>query len=598
LQIQNGNHSNHSWRIAELAIALLIPIGICAVWAVSSGRLYSLAHEILGRQICDQLSFIWIFDRLSENILTRPFHLFDGKALFPSTSSLALSEPVLLSSLFYRAWFALTGDRLLGYHLALGSFLVLNFVSMYFFCRSFLKIPGSILASLIFTFSPIRLGHIRHAHMFPQFLFPLVAFCLVRYEQTHKKIFLSGAGILAALQFYFSMAFGLVLIVSLSPYFLFKWFRRRESEVSYWGECLRFCVPFGVLTFPLGARYLIEVLSFKGKGISVASAKEFSATLVSFLTPPVGHGYERFITRYVSLSLGTREETSLFIGFVVMGLALAGAYAALRQKNKRNEFWTVVVGVTLAFSILFSMGPAGVLYRIYFVVFPGVQMIRTPARLAFTYLFLIAIVAGLGWEFLQRRLGKSILFWPIGALLCFLIWEDHRINLPFTPVDSARNGATQFLSHTKDRDPVLYLPLGLGVADAAFMYESLEHDHPIVNGYVRFVPRKVFPINDLVSAPGPRLDQFIARVSKPLHDLGLRYLVVERSAYPQWSDSKNRGAAYSDTQVLIFDLEKNLKTLDFDRLGTGQKKIILETGLVVSRGFSRGQIDHLSTRLR
>jgi hypothetical protein len=75
-----------------------------------------------------------------------------------------------------------------------------------------------------------------------------------------------------------------------------------------------------------------------------------------------------------------------------------------------------------------------------------------------------------------------------------------------------------------------------------------------VNGYVRFVPHKVFPINDLVSVPGPRLDQFIARVSKPLHDLGLRYLVVERSAYPQWSDSIIRGVVYSDSQVLIFDL--------------------------------------------
>ena len=116
--------------------------------------------------------------------------------------------------------------------------------------------------------------------------------------------------------------------------------------------------------------------------------------------------------------------------------------------------------------------------------------------------------------------------------------------VPFSDIGSANKrfaGSTQFLTSTKDQEPVLYLPFGKDAVPAFYMYESLNFAHPIGNGLSRYYPESYYAVKKNAEENN----------WKALKALGFKYLVLDKS---QSSARPELTAVYEDSETAVSSL--------------------------------------------
>ena len=260
--------------------------------------------------------------------------------------------------------------------------------------------------------------------------------------------------------------------------------------------------------------------------------------------------------------IGTEHdgEHMHFLGFVVMGLALVGIVVALRRRRGRtwrddlSEMPTepvedrrhrelrllMLAGVI---SLVLAIGPEaygvtmpmGVLHDHV----PGFGGIRVSSRMAVAAWLSVAVLAGVGFATLTRRLstfaraGASIL---VGALILFELAAPSP-----TAAISTSDANLDVYRALDDRgtEPVVELPMIQPVASAqGFAWATVEAPrmlfstidwHPRVNGYSGYLPPG-YPedVQLLNTFPAP---DAIAR----LRALGVRYVVLHLGAQEEYS---------------------------------------------------------------
>src|SRR3989442_11689901 len=94
---------------------------------------------------------------------------------------------------------------------------------------------------------------------------------------------------------------------------------------------------------------------------------------------------------------------SEYLGLPVVALAALGALASERR---RLVLW--VGGLGLLF-LLVSLGAATPFYRVWWAVMPLVKKTRAPGMAFFVVAFVVALLAGLGAERLERKQGRAAL---------------------------------------------------------------------------------------------------------------------------------------------------------------------------------------------
>ncbi|MCB0405634.1 MAG: hypothetical protein KDD51_12695 [Bdellovibrionales bacterium] len=476
----------------------------------------------------DPLSFVWILERMSQNLLGARA-LYDGNILFPFKESLATSETLPACALLYGAYKWIFGQSLLAFNLLQLTFLAANFLSMYFFSRLFLRTGGALVAATIFGFSLVRLAHLQHFHLMPQFLFPVFWGCAWKYERDRRGKWLVAMGALAGLQLYFSLSLGIVLGLSALPYAGFLLWRGRTGGFV---PVVVGALVFVVVSAGIGASYY-RISQQYGFRRPISDAYGSSANLGSWFLVTSDHLYDPPLGDLIIGGNGGRgrEENVLFVGFAVLFLAYVGFKRLRRCRSAYGKRISKLLLYSLLFSVVLAFGTNLGVYNLLYYTLPGLKGFRTPARMGLSYLFFMAVLAGIGFQVLQSRLrsgaGARAVLGLIGLALIFVL-DTHR-PLVYPEVGANLNGVTEWLRAQGDDGAVVHLPFDVTALETLRMFKSLEHGRPIANGYTGFKPPSYGEVRQ-AAAGYARAGG--AEKKALLLQLGFRYLVVNLDRLP------------------------------------------------------------------
>ena len=172
--------------------------------------------------------------------------------------------------------------------------------------------------------------------------------------------------------------------------------------------------------------------------------------------------------------------------------------AILKHSSKtRRLLWGY--GAILGFSFLMTFGPRWSFfgreidspYRFFFNYFPGWSGIRVPARMHMISTLSLSIIAGLGAASLGRifkPVAQKVFFSSVGALI---LLESFSVPLPLASVPPPAP-VYHWLAAQPGKPVVLELPMpvvaGERWKETAYLYYSIFHWKPLVNGYSGYYP--------------------------------------------------------------------------------------------------------------
>lgn len=425
----------------------------------------------------DPLFSMWRLAWVQHQLVTDPRHLFDANIFYPLRATLTYSDAAILPAI--AAWpLALAGlHPVVAYNILLLASFVLSGFAAYLFVRALdWGIVAAWIAAVAFTLSPFRMNHFSHLELQMTMWMPIVLLMILRLLQTGRIKYVAGLAAALAAQWYSSMYYGLFLTlysIVFGAVLAAAW----KAPMRRVGLAIAAYVVAGVIVLPLGVEYMRTAPT---RGVrQVESITEFSATPMDYVRPGVATpAYRRVLPHVV------HAERALFPGVVPLALAIAGA-------------WPPVSAVRVAFIaaglVAFdgSLGLNGVLYPLlYRVAFPF-QSIRVPARFGMLVMLTIAALAGCAAGRLLSHLRKPgvriacAAFFTVGLMIdgwprfdALPVWR-----YPPRIYNSLPASAVLF------EFPVHAQPERFG-ENVPYMYFSIWHWRPMVNGYSGFNPRE------------------------------------------------------------------------------------------------------------
>jgi hypothetical protein len=218
-------------------------------------------------------------------------------------------------------------------------------------------------------------------------------------------------------------------------------------------------------TLPLAWPYLGKLQS--GSVRSLEAAAGFSAGLVDYVSS--------FSAVHAWLP---KENEPLFVGFVALGLA-AAAFATERSRLEKC-CWLAVA----CFGFVLSLGPKAGLFTLLYETLAPYRALRVPSRAGVLFLLGVAMLAGLGTDLVKNHVWKSLLF-IVAAMECF------GGPLPLSKDVPASPPIYRAVATLDEEGALLELPMpppDRFQDNALYVYRSIFHRRPLVNGYSGFAP--------------------------------------------------------------------------------------------------------------
>jgi hypothetical protein len=232
----------------------------------------------------------------------------------------------------------------------------------------------------------------------------------------------------------------------------------------------------GLLVLPLGYVY---AQSTPARGVrSPETIAFFSAVPADYLKPGTGNPtYRAFLPRFV------HAERALFPGLVPPVLAVAAVWPPLTAGR---------VALVAAGAVAFdgSLGLHGALYPLLYKWIPAFQSVRVPARFAILVVLTLSVLAGAG---AARILGHVATPWKrAAATACLTLalvadgWPRYD-RLPMWESPPSVYAALPARGAVLFEFPV-HSPADRFAENLPYMYFSMWHWTPMVNGYSGFIP--------------------------------------------------------------------------------------------------------------
>jgi hypothetical protein len=243
------------------------------------------------------------------------------------------------------------------------------------------------------------------------------------------------------------------------------------------------------------------------------------------------------------------KVTSLARVLTIAGLVAAGVLVTSRTRRHAFAEWMRTpcgfFVVVTAFAIVMSFGPeirardrvvlGTNLYGLFYAYVPGFDGLRVPARFGMIAALGFAMVAALAVASSRRRS-----FVVIAAALIVLESFPAPIAMNRNPPDYRRPGLARlpdlervpapvygFVASLPGRSAIAELPLGEPAFDVRYMYYSIGHWHPLVNGYTGGLPQDYemldLALQDLFTRP--------VRAWQALRGSGASHVIVHESLY-------------------------------------------------------------------
>jgi hypothetical protein len=439
-------------------------------------------------------------------------HLFDGNIFAPHLRTLAYSDATLVQSALAAPWLWSRANPVLVYNLLLLGGIVTSGLGMFVLVRHLTgNVDAALVSAAIFTLIPYRVEHFMHLELQWTVWMPLTFWAIHRVFEDGTLRRGAIAGVLLSLQVLSSLYYGAflglmvaVLVVSLALA------RPRDAKRSVLPLAIAAIMAAAVMA--AYARPYMENARELGTR-NLGDVSQFSAHLASYVTAPL----QNWLWGWTA-SRFDGNELRLFPGLIAVALALL----ALTHRPRRRVVWAYLVVAAVAATL--SLGVNGPIYRWMYDHLWVLGAFRAPARFSILAFCALAVLAGIGFEHLERivsapRIRKGLLVAVLVAVgLECGSGPMYLVDVPrLAPVPDVY----KFLNH-RDRAVVLELPTFL---TAEYMYWSATHWSPLVNGYSGYAPPDYMETMSLMETFPD--DESVAR----LRQLDVRYVLLHESYY-------------------------------------------------------------------
>jgi Protein of unknown function (DUF3108) len=476
---------------------------------------------------------LWILGWGMQAVLSHPASLLNGSVFnanifYPATGTLAYSDHLLLQSVLLAPLYAITHDVVLCYNVLLLASLIASALAMHLFVRSVVGSEGgAYLAGLAWGFGSYHFAHLIHLQLQALYFLPLTFLFLHRVIAGRRGRDVIWLGAVAGLQGLSSVYYGIIGGLALVAGGLAlaagvgRWRNVAVLKRLYYAAAIAL-----LLMLPLAIVYG-RVAQREGFGRNLYEAGRNAAYVSSYFQAP------RWNVLYGRTGLLRLEDTpgdpappvtgperELFPGFVLMGLAIAGAWLGWRSDSRPTVVAMLTIG---ALGFVLSLGPDGVrplyaaLYRFVF----GFSVVRAPARFSILVIFALSVLAAVAIRELSppRRPANTRM---IGLLIAAAALEWLYIPPSFAHAPALQTDVGAWLAREPGPGAVAVLPVGLDVDATPPMVQSLEHWRPIVNGYSGQRPSFYGPLVEAINTfPAPE-------ALAALHEAHVRFVVTPR----------------------------------------------------------------------
>ena len=416
---------------------------------------------------------VWRLAWVAHQIRTGAADVFDANIFFPESKTLAYSDAMLLPAALAAPLSWVGVDAVLIYNAVLLAAFIASGLAAYALVRWLTaSTAAGVLGGLVFAFSPHRMEHFDHLELQFAFWIPLAALAWHRAVESRHVTSYIGVSALVCGQLLSSIYHGIFLMAWLSVMTV-AWFRTRwrDSAIALAGTLAPAALILAIYSIPylhsraaVGERSRTEVASY-------------SAVPIDFLSAP-----ESNVLYGWTADLGANER-HLFPGLVVLGLTLVGV-ARVRDPRVRVH----VVGVLFALLLVFGTN-AGVYSLLYEWVLPF-RGLRVPARAAILLLLGMAVLAGAALAWLLTRFARARWLAPVAIAAAAAEFATVPAVIPADRDISPWYQTLRTLDDVVVFEWPVTVPWRLyDMRDVRYMYRSLAHWRPLLNGYSGNYPR-------------------------------------------------------------------------------------------------------------
>ena len=499
-------------RIAALLVTCTV-LAVAHTWPAASAP-----HRYSRIDNADYLLNAWAISWVAHQGVADPLRLFDGNIFWPERRTLAYSEAMIVQGALAAPVRLLGGSPVLAYNaVMLAGFILTAFAFGLLAYRwtgswsaAFVTASAAGFNSHLFT----RMGQLQAMHV------EFIALALFGLDQVFARMRVRDAitlGVGFALQgltsiYLLVFTTWAMIFAGLSRFVTAQPGRRTRPA---WLAALAALVAVLLLGFYLNAYYQLhlEQRFERTSADNISLAGSYTDYLSS-----VSHLHYRWSHRFVDVSRSIN-----FPGFTVLLLCAAAVAVRQTRSDPRVSMCIAVAAGCAAVSIL----PRLPGYEKVHDLVPLFWAVRAQAHIGQVVLLSLALLAGFGIAWLERRWAGRRGWWAVAAVAVLLVnAEALRAPLPFRRFDGIPKVYDALASEA--RAVVAELPMydrRAAFGNATYMLNSTRHWKPLVNGYSGFVPASYVEVwSELRGFPG--VDALEA-----MHRRGITHVVVHEDAF-------------------------------------------------------------------
>ena len=472
---------------------------------------------------------IWRLGWVAHAIVTSPLDLFQANIFYPSPATLGYSDAMLLPGILTAPFFWAKINPVLIYNLAfLAAFALSGWTAFRLAWSLTASYSASIVAGIIFAFTPYRFCHYMHLELQIVIWMPLallLAHRVVDNGRTRDGVML---GLTLAAQTFSSIymgIFSLVYLIVVAPLLFLAGGMQRPLRVAA-------SVAAGaLLALALVAPYA-RAYQEAERAVGLRALVEvafYSAKLEDYLAAP---HLNRLYGWTAQTDVANISEMNLFPGVAACMLAALGV---LRGRGRAR--FAYVAG--LAISIEMTRGASSPIYLWLFQHFSAFQALRVPARFNILVGLSLAVLSAYGAAFLMTTIASRKWQRIVGATLAATLIVEYASS----PVVESAPEPTRVDSFLSRQPPSIIVELPLltqrgfwGSLDAVYMAQGVGHFQTMLNGYSGHAPASFYQMREEMGRfPDDRSMTFLRK-------LRVDYVVVRAGLF----DGPEGGASMLD----------------------------------------------------
>lgn len=458
----------------------------------------------------DPLFSIWRLAWIAHALVHEPSRLFDANIYYPHARTLAYSDAMLLEGMIAAPFLWAGVNKVLVYNLMFLGGIVSSGAGMFLLVRYLTgDIGAALVSAVVFTVAPYRIEHFIHLELQWTVWMPLTLWALHRTfdDATYQKGALTG--FFLWLQIVSCVYYGVFLGIIVSALAVMLIAMRPADARRAMGPLCLGALLAAALTLPYALPYLAATQELGPR--PAGDVLTFSADWGSYLAAP----HQNWLWGWTAWSY-IGNERHLFPG--VVAVVLAGLGLLWRPRRLAWAYFALVV-----LAVELSLGLNGAFYRwLYDHVF-AFRGFRAPARFAILACCAMSVLAGFGFQVLQRVLAER----PARRILLATLLIAIGVESGSSPLALAVQPTTvppvyRFLQ-TVPRSVIVEFPVR--DYNPTYMFWSTYHWHSLINGYSGYQPRDVSDTMALM--PTFPDDDSVDR----LKALRARYILVHQAFY-------------------------------------------------------------------